>query len=125
MTTASENHKRSAYRFGRFAEFLSCWRLRLAGYRILHQGFQAAGGEIDIIARRGDVLAFIEVKGRESVAGAAYALGPAQRRRIERAATAYLARYPEFATASTRFDLMLLAHWRWPVHLKGAWMVGE
>jgi len=122
MNTAA---KKSAYHFGKLAEQISCWRLRLAGYRILRRGFQAAGGEIDIIARRGKTLAFVEVKARRTLDEAAYALGPAQRRRIERTAMAYLAQYDHDATLDARFDLIILAPRRWPRHQAGAWILGQ
>lgn len=120
MTAAKE----SAQRFGKFAEGLSCWRLRLTGYRILRRGFQAAGGEIDIIARRGNILAFIEVKARKSLDDATHALGPQQRHRIERTALAYLAQNKELSTCDARFDLIVLAPRSWPRHLTGAWIQG-
>ena len=125
MTGGSENAKKTAYRFGVFAEHLSCWRLRLAGYRILQRGYRAATGEIDIIARRGKILAFIEVKARGDRVDAAHALGAAQRRRIERTAAAYLAGHREFSSFDARFDLIVVCPWRWPEHLRGAWMTGQ
>lgn len=121
MTAAA---KKSAYRFGRTAELVCCWRLRLAGYRILRRGYRAVGGEIDIIARRGNILAFIEVKARQTLDGAIHALGPAQRRRIERTAMAYLAQNPECSNLDCRFDLVVLAPRSWPRHMAGAWMLG-
>jgi putative endonuclease len=116
--------KKSAQRFGAFAEGLSCWRLRLTGYRIVQRGFQAAGGEIDIIARRGNILAFVEVKARRSLDDATNALGSQQRRRIERTAQVFLAQNNELSTCDARFDLMVLAPRSWPRHLTGAWMQG-
>jgi putative endonuclease len=121
----SARDKKTAQRFGKLAEHLSCWTLRLAGYRILQRGFQAAGGEIDIIARRGKIIAFIEVKARATLDQAVHALGIAQRRRIERTALAYLAQNPELANCDARFDLMALAPRSWPRHKAGAWMLGE
>lgn len=117
--------KRGAYRFGRLAETLCCWRLLLAGYRIEEQGYRAATGEIDIIARRGRTIAFIEVKARRTEEEAETALQPRQRRRIERTAMVYLSRHPEGAALDARFDLMTVAPWRWPRHRPAAWMAGE
>jgi len=114
MTAAKKN----AYRFGRFAEALSCWRLRLGGYKILHRGYHAAGGEIDIIARRGNVLAFIEVKARQTLDDASHA----QRRRIERTALAFLGQNADLATLDARFDLIVLTPRSWPRHLVAAWI---
>ncbi len=117
--------RKSAYRLGRFAEGICCWRLRLKGYRILQRDFRAATGEIDIIARRANVLAFIEVKARSTRADALFALGPQQRRRIEKTACAYLSAHPDLQNLDARFDLMAFAPWRVPVHLTGAWITGE
>jgi len=117
--------RKRAYRFGRFAEGLCCWRLRLTGYRILHRGFRTKLGEIDIIARRGRVLAFAEVKARHTPADALHALTARQRRRIEKTAQAYLSARPELHNLGVRFDLMTLVPRRWPGHLVGAWRTGE
>ncbi len=117
--------RKSAYRFGRWAEIWSCWRLRLAGYRILQRGFRSPTGEIDIIARRGNILTFVEVKARGTLSDALHALGPQQRRRIENTAMTYLAGNPQLSNLEARFDLMVLAPWRWPMHLKGAWITGD
>ena len=121
----TEAAKKSAYRYGRLAEQFSCLKLRLTGYTILQRGFQAAGGEIEIIARRGNILAFIEVKARKSMDEAAHALGPAQRRRIERTALAYLARNNNLTDLDPRFDLIMLSPRRWPRHQAGAWVLGQ
>lgn len=111
--------RRRAWRFGRSAEALCCWRLRLAGYRIVARGLRTAAGEIDIVARRGDLLAFVEVKARGD--GATEVLGSRQRQRLVRAATAFLASQPRLAGLSIRFDLMLVGRWPWPHHVRDAW----
>ncbi len=117
----TSEQRRKAYRFGRLAEGLSVWRLRLSGWRILARRFKAPGGEADIIARRGHMLAVIEVKARKDTDIALEAVTPRQRRRIERAASIFLARHPKFAALSVRFDVMLVAPWRLPRHIADAW----
>ena len=82
--------RRRRVRFGRFAEALCAWHLRLRGYRILAKRFRTPLGEIDIVARRGGLVAFIEVKARRDLARAGDSLSPNQRRRIARAALLYL-----------------------------------
>ena len=77
----------------------ACWHLRLRGWRIVARGWRCPAGEIDIIARRGRVLAIIEVKSRGEIDVAATALAPRQRRRIARAAEAFLAARPDLARA--------------------------
>lgn len=113
--------RRRAYRRGRASEGLCRLVLRLKGYRILASGFRAPVGEIDIVARRGKTLAIVEVKARGSLADAAEALSPRQRRRIARAALAFLALHPDAAGLALRFDVMLVRPWRLPHHLTDAW----
>jgi putative endonuclease len=113
--------RRLAERRGRFAEWLCRWHLRLRGWRIVARGWRCPAGEIDLVARRGKVLAIIEVKSRSAVAAAANALTPRQRRRIARATEALIASRPDFAALDVRFDLMLVASRRLPLHLTDAW----
>jgi putative endonuclease len=118
--TATHRRQR-AQRRGRFAEWLCLWHLRLRGWRILARGWRCPSGEIDILARRGQVLAIIEVKSRNELDAAASALSPRQRRRIARAAEAFLLSRPDLAPLELRFDLMLVAPLRMPRHWPGAW----
>ena len=113
--------KRRAWRLGRWAETLCAWHLRLRGYRVEARRYRTPVGEIDIVARRGTVLAVVEVKARPGLAAAAEALGPRQRSRIARAAEAYVRARPDRAGLDLRFDVMLVRPWRLPVHLTDAW----
>jgi putative endonuclease len=124
--------RQRAQRRGRVAEWLCLWHLRLRGWRILARGWRilargwrCPAGEIDILARRGKVLAVIEVKSRGELATAAAALAPRQRRRIERAAEAFLLQRPDLARLDLRFDLMLVAPRRPPRHWQGAWRTDD
>jgi putative endonuclease len=110
-----------AVKAGRRGESLAVWRLRLAGWRILARDWRSPVGEIDIVARRGKLLLFIEVKARGNVGAAGEAIGARQRGRITEAAALFLARHPQLAACDMRFDAMLVAPWRWPVHLRDAW----
>jgi putative endonuclease len=112
-----------AHRRGRMAESLCCWHLRLRGWRILARDWRCPAGEIDILARRGDVLAIIEVKSRDEVADAATALSPRQRRRIGRAAQVFLLARPDLAGLTLRFDMMLVARARLPRHWRNLWQL--
>lgn len=85
------------------------------------RGYKVPVGEIDIIARRGRLVAFVEVKARASADAANEALNPRQRRRIERAAGWFLAQHPDIGACDLRYDLMLVTPWRWPVHIGDAW----
>jgi len=105
------------------AEWLCLWHLRLRGWRIVAHRWRCPSGEIDILARRGGVLAVIEVKSRGEMDVAAAALPPRQRRRIARAAEAFLLSRPDLAGLDVRFDMMLVAGYRPPRHWHGAWRV--
>ncbi len=113
--------RRKAVRAGRRAETLCAWHLRARGYRVLARRLRTSAGEIDILARRGSVLAVIEVKARPTLAQAAEAIGTQQRIRVTRAAEAFLAQHPALARLDLRFDAMLAAPWRLPVHIRDAW----
>lgn len=125
MTDARRRRGKLADRRGRWAELVAAARLLLAGYRILARRLAARRGsgaaEIDIVARKGSVIAFIEVKARPSLAQAAEAVSTHQRRRLLRAAAGFLAGHPRLAGLSPRFDVLLVAPWSWPRHLKDAW----
>jgi putative endonuclease len=114
--------RQRAQRRGRLAERLCHWHLRLHGWRIVASDWRCPSGEIDIIARRGQVLAVIEVKSRGEIDTAAAALAPRQRRRIGRAAEAFLSTRPDLARLDVRFDIMLVAPFRPPTHWRGAWL---
>jgi putative endonuclease len=78
-------------------------------------------GEIDLIARRGRVLAAIEVKARASLAEAGESVSLRQRRRVARALAQFLALRPDLAALAPRFDVMLVAPGRLPRHIVDAW----
>ncbi|GAB4362227.1 MAG: YraN family protein [Kiloniellaceae bacterium] len=118
MTAAA---RRRAYARGRRAERLAAWWLRLKGYRILAQDFRCPVGEIDLVARRGGILAVVEVKRRDRLDSAGEAVSPRQQRRIRRAAELFVQRHPALAGLQPRFDALLLAPGHLPRHLKDAW----
>jgi putative endonuclease len=113
--------KRRAYRDGHWAELAAAALLRLKGYRILHRRFKTPVGEIDIIARRRHMVAFVEVKRRATRLAALEAVTPRSRERISRAASWYIGKNPELANLDLRFDVMALAPGRLPAHIKNAW----
>ena len=113
--------RRAARRRGIRAEWLAAQVLRLRGYRIVGRNVRCRSGEIDLIVRRGDLIAFVEVKARASLAEAIDAVTPEARRRIERAAEWWIARQSDAERLSWRFDIVAVSPWRWPVHLTEAW----
>jgi len=112
--------RRRAYRFGLQAETAASLCLLLKGYRILARRYRTPAGEIDLIVKRGNLVAFAEVKARRSVADAAEALTPRAEKRIATAADLWLARHPAASGLMMRFDLVLVAPWRLPVHIPDA-----
>jgi putative endonuclease len=110
-----------AERFGRWAEAACRLALRFKGYRVVAARARTPVGEIDIVAVRGDSVAIVEVKARRESQLAAAALSERQCQRLVRAAAVFLARHPEWTGRSVRFDVMLVAPWRWPHHLPDAW----
>jgi putative endonuclease len=112
---------RAAYHRGHGAEKRAAWWLRLKLYRVLAINWRSVAGEIDLIARRGRTLAFIEVKQRVDADTATLSLSPQQRARLTRAAGLFVAQRPELADLTLRFDLMAFGRMGRPVHLKDAW----
>src|SRR5277367_6059590 len=109
-----------AFRTGLSAETQAAAVLIAKGYRILARRFRTPHGEIDIVSRRWNLLAFVEVKARASLDDAAYAVTPRQQQRIIAAAQAWLMEHPEHAEFDLRFDAMLIAPRHLPRHLLAA-----
>jgi putative endonuclease len=110
----------AAFRTGLSAEARAAAWLMAKGYRILAKRFRTPYGEIDIVARRRNLVAFIEVKARATLDDAAYAVTPRQQARIINAAQAWLVAHPEHADFEQRFDALLIAPRRLPRHLLAA-----
>jgi putative endonuclease len=119
----SSDARRRAHLFGLRAESAAAVWLLLKGYRILERRFQIAGGEIDVVARRGDVVAFVEVKARPGLDEAASAISEIKRRRISRAARVWLTRNPWAMGATLRGDAIFVAPRRLPRHLPAAYLL--
>lgn len=108
----------AAERSGRWAENAAAWYLRLCGYHIVARRFLTPAGEIDIVARRGRITAFVEVKLRSTLNDAAEAVTVRQQRRLADAAALWLAR--NRTAGAVRFDAILVAPWRLPRHIADA-----
>jgi putative endonuclease len=117
----ARDRRRAAERRGKKAELLCLWHLRLKGYRVLARRYKSPAGEIDLIVRRGDTIAAIEVKARADFDTATEAVTRRQQQRIMRAVAHFLGGRPDLATFAARFDVMLVAPRRWPRHLVDAW----
>ena len=94
-------------RLGRQGEDLACGELRRRGYAILARRFRTRHGEIDIVARDGDVLVFVEVKARSSggFGGAIGAVTPRKQRQVIAMAQRYMARVG-WTARPCRFDVV-------------------
>ncbi len=112
--------RQRAERRGRFGEVLAALYLRLQFYRILATRVKTPVGEIDLIARRGQTVIFVEVKLRRNITGLGAALDAVNRRRISRAAQYFLTQRPKLTDYTLRFDVIFLAPFAWPRHVKGA-----
>ena len=113
-------NRHAAEKRGRGAETLACWYLRLHGWRILARRARVPGGEVDIVARRRGIVAFVEVKARASEAAAAFALDDWRLRRVAVAAERLAPRYMQPGD-DLRIDALFIVPFRWPRHLANVW----
>ncbi|WP_425410594.1 YraN family protein [Hyphococcus sp.] len=120
---SDRNARRRAERGGRLAEWLAAMSMRLKGYSIVKTRFRSGTGEIDLIARRGRLLAFVEVKTRRNFETAIEAVTPQTRRRIGAAAQYFLSKHQHLADCAVRYDIIAIAGWRIR-HLRDAWRDG-
>ena len=112
--------RQQAERRGHLAEARAAMMLRLKGYRILDRRWKSAAGEIDLVIRRGDTIAFVEVKTRSTAEDALESVSARQRRRIVSAAHHWLAGKPDAMSCVCRFDIVLVTPYQWPQHLPNA-----
>jgi len=110
----------NTYKYGIMAEYISCIMLIIKGYNILARRHRNYLGEIDIIARKGKILVFIEVKARKKFSEFMNILTNRQRMRIESAAKVFLASNPRYQGFNIRFDMIILNGWL-PIHQKNMW----
>jgi len=119
------NKRQKAYQKGLCAETLAVMVLAGKGYKILEKRYKTQYGEIDILARKGTLLAAIEVKSRQSIEDALYALTPKSRARIQNSLLHYIAENPQYADYDLRFDLFAHEGGFSFRHLDNAWMAGS
>jgi len=112
---------KATHEIGLLAEWLCLLRLWLCGWRVLARRWRHPAGEIDLIMRRGNVIAFIEVKTRKDRDTALTAITLRQRQRITTVAGIWLAQNAQNGNAECRFDVMWVGRWPWPRHVANAW----
>jgi putative endonuclease len=117
---APSSERQTAFRAGISAESRAAMLLIAKGFRILARRWRSPVGEIDIIARRRQLLVFVEVKARATIDDAAWSVTDRQRVRIIQAAQAWLARHADDRIHDIRFDAVLVAPGRIPVHVPAA-----
>ena len=120
MERRPQSNRQKAQRLGHIAEWVCANYLRTKGYSIIAGRFKTKVGEVDIIARRRDVLVFVEVKFRQTTDEAIRAVTPASQKRIGRAAQAFIARNGDAQSLGVRYDVIAMGRWRL-VHLRDAW----
>lgn len=119
--------RQKSYRFGIAAEHIAGAYLRCKLYRILALRYRNYGGEIDIIARRGNTLIAVEVKARRALKDCEYSITPHKQQKIARAVNGLLggqgniSGLGDMRNLNIRFDAVWVAPWRMPIHLKDAW----
>jgi len=112
--------REKAEKHGHVAEFVALMYLRLKGYRLLAQRFKTPQGEVDLIMRRRDVTAFIEVKARSSRDHGVEAVTITQSRRISAAARFWMARDRISNRTFCRFDIVVVSPYLLPHHIENA-----
>lgn len=113
-------NRAEAEKRGRRGEAIAAWFLRLKGWRIVDERVKTPRGEVDLIARRGKTVAFIEVKARTKRLDLATAIDAYRLRRVAAAAEILLPKYGK-STENMQIDVILVAPWRWPHHLPNVW----
>ena len=95
---------------GRIGEEIAALFLRLKGYQVIHRNLRTRTTELDLVATRGDCLAFIEVKlrGRGSISQSIECLDATKRRRVARGALLFLQHFPSLSSRTIRFDVIAI-----------------
>ena len=96
---------------GAWAEEIAWQHIQQHGWKLVERNFFCKGGELDIIVRKGDVLAFVEVKyrKRQTMGGALASLSSAKQRHLIHSAKVFLQRYPLLSNLDCRFDLIAIS----------------
>ena len=118
--TRKSRQRQAAYRLGHGAEWIAALYLTLKGYRILARRFLARSGEIDLVALRGSVIAFVEVKARRDFVTGIEAINSDKQRKLSFAVDEWLGRNSWASHHVLRGDAIIISPWRWPRHIEDA-----
>ena len=116
--------RRAAYRHGHLAEAAAAALLMAKGFQVLARRYKTPLGEIDLVVKRGRLVAFVEVKARPTRRQGLESVGPMAERRIVGAADLWLSRHPDAAGLDLRYDMVVVAPWRLPLHVADAFRPG-
>ncbi len=122
MTFPRRAPSQSSYALGIAAESRARQLLESKRYCILAQRYKTKAGEIDLVAQRGDHLAFVEVKHRKTQDEAAWAIAPRQQARIAMAAEIFLGEHASLAQCSASFDVVLVSPTQGCAHIEQAFL---
>ena len=120
MADRSADQRRKSLRRGHFSEYLAALALMMRGYRILAMRYKVKAGEIDIIARKGDLVSFVEVKARRTAEESVFAVNGVTQSRIRNASLYWLQTRPDAGQLSHSYDIIAVQPWRWPEHFRDA-----
>jgi putative endonuclease len=115
-----KTERQRAQRRGHVSELVAAVYLMLKGYRILAIRHRTKLGEIDLIARKADLIVFVEVKARADQQRALDAVSLDSQRRIRAASDLWLAKRSDFARLAQRYDVVAVLPWRLPRHFRDA-----
>lgn len=107
----SYRQKKKALLRGRVAEWIAVFFLFCKGYKPIARNIRgqkgSGAGEIDLIVKRQNLLVFVEIKHRQSLEKASYAVSPLQQKRLYKGAEAFIKNHPNLSCCNTRFDAFL------------------
>tara|TARA_B100000686_G_scaffold320461_1_gene372139 strand:+ start:345 stop:746 length:402 start_codon:yes stop_codon:yes gene_type:complete len=113
------DERQKAELWGRRAEGLALFAMRLKGYRLLERRYRTPVGEIDLVMRRGRIVVALEVKARQTRTDRP--VTDKQWRRISEALESYISRHPKLASLDRRYDLIEVTEDQWPRQTQDAW----
>lgn len=118
QSNTKQGARRRRYFRGHMAELAAAVYLIAKGHRILARRAQTPVGEVDVIAVKGQRLAFVEVKYRQTLALAQAAITSTLRQRVRRSANVWLSKHPRYQDYDVGFDLIFLRPWKMPHHIE-------
>lgn len=107
---------------GLLGEYFAIVLLLLKGFRILEHRYKTFCGEIDVIAKKNNLVVFVEVKSRKNQEKCYNAIRQKQLKRIQNASSIFFKRNRKFAECDMRFDVVLVADWKIPIYIENVSM---